>query len=709
MNCSKQDAKTSMPKPTSKTPKKTTKKASTTTKEMNVVSVNVAKKTETPSPAKSTAKTTTAKASKKTTATPKKEALASTPKQVLAKEKSPKTTVKTTGKITPKIKKESATLSPNPPKVEASETQSVQSLVLNELKRQLGLAGLVGMGRPPRVILAFSGGADSTALLHALSQLKSTEGLECLAVYYHHNWRGTPPPELARVHKNCQRLRIPLVFAPPHPDEEKSELSARQYRYERLLDVATQFRAEAILTAHHQDDQIETLLFRIFRGTGLDGLEGIQRCLFFRKQQEESPSHIPILRPFLDLSVSTLEAYNKVNELLYFEDPSNANTRYARNAIRHEIIPKIEAQFPTYAKSILRLAHLAEGDLSILDHITRNQWDALNLADHVPSVFQYGTKRSTTLFCQLAEAYQRRLVRHLLEELHIESHFEEVQRIIHFITQDVSSPLSKKIEHKTQKKQVKMSLGTTPEGDLRFLLRSDKAFWIEVHPKRNQAYYELIAKQVAIPLNGGVVTLPWDAGQAFRVEPFPKRAGIFDMRKLTKAKSKDVLVNVSDYAGKTIVLRTRQAGDWISPLGMKGKHMKLKAFFIAQKIPQELRAEWPVIACGDEILWVPGIGMSESLKVGMRLAPTHTWMLGGTEEVTQLRTLRFLEDPSVLEDSEEELDAMALNEEVHPEVQDGDKNLDALMIEHEELDDIEVIDLEEVLESGLVADADLSD
>jgi tRNA(Ile)-lysidine synthase len=719
-----------MPKPKS-TPSLTKKKTASPKKDVSKASLKTAEK---PVAASKETKKADEKAPAKVATASVKESGKATSKTTVKPTAKAKDTKKSTAKTTAvKASPKTEAVKATPAKAVKAKTskpkvilpaESVKVTVLKELREQLSQAGLIGMGRPPRVVVAFSGGSDSTALLHALAQLRDTEGLEALAVYYHHNWRGTPAPELPRVHKNCQRLRIPLVFAPPHPDEEKSEVSARHFRYERLIEVATQFKAEAILTAHHQDDQIETILFRIFRGTGPDGLEGIQRALFFKKQGEDTPSHIPILRPFLGLSERVLSAYTESNELLFFKDPSNTNTRYARNAIRHELLPVIKAQFPTYEKAVLKLSHLVEGDVSILDHITHTQWDSLDLKGASPSVFQFGAKRSTTLFCQLNVPYQRRLVRHLLQQFNIESDFEDTQRLIGFLTQDLHTlHLHKKDKQgvlKQPKASVKMSLGTTRDGDLRFLLRSNTAFWIEVHPHRDEAYRSLIAQTVAVPLSGGVVTLPWDAGQALRVEPFPKRAGMFDVRKLTSAKSKDILVNLSDYAGKSIVLRTRQAGDWLKPLGMKGKRMKLKAFFIAQRIPQELRAEWPVIACGDEILWIPGIGVSEALRVTMKVPPTHTWMLGDTEEVTQLRTLRFLEDPTtsiaeqeeaalatdlddVLEDTDESLEENL----VDTLDDDGDgfdpvnhiKSVERLMLEHElDPDEIEVIDLEEVLE-----------
>jgi tRNA(Ile)-lysidine synthase len=537
------------------------------------------------------------------------------------------------------------------PKSVDLEPDALKQQLLNELRSQLKRSGLSGVGRPPRLLVAFSGGGDSTALLHLLSHLRDAGEVQFMAGYYHHNWRGTPPPELQRVHKTCQRFRVPLVFLPPHPKEEQSEHSARHYRYERLLQVAQQYKAEAVLTAHHQDDQIETLMFRLFRGTGLDGLEGIQQRLFYNNPESETQSTTPIIRPLLNVAQAQLAQYVAQQELAFFEDPSNKNVRHARNAIRHSILPHIESQFPHYRKALLKLSHLTQGDLSILHNITPTQWDALELKQASPSVFQVGSRRSTTLFCQLNTPYQRRLVRHLLGSMHIEASYDTTERVIHFINQDV-----RKGDSYSTKPVDKLSLGYTNSGDARFLLRSPKAFWVEIHPARNEAYQALVSQHQVISLSGGLVTLPWDDGQALRVEPFPRRAGVFDVRKLPKARSKEILVHAEAYEDKTLTLRSRKPGDWIKPLGMGGKRIKLKNFFISQHIPQELRDEWPVVACEDEILWVPGVGINEALRITQKKSPTHTWMLGGTEDLSQLRTLKFLEESLAGDDEEDDTD-----------------------------------------------------
>jgi|GEM_PF-1448204 len=552
------------------------------------------------------------------------------------------------------------------------DADALRNTLLNTLRQQLKQAGLFGMGRPPRVVVAYSGGNDSTALLHLVGQLRDADGVDVIAVYHHHNWRGTPAPELPRVHKNCQRFRVPLVFSPPHPDEEKNEHSARHYRYERLIAIAQQYKAEAILTAHHQDDQVETLMFRLFRGTGIDGLEGIQRHLVFNKPGSPLQSTLPVIRPLLDVSQQQLAIYNHHNELNAFEDPSNTNTKYARNAIRHDILPLIHERFPHYKKALLRLSHLAKGDLEILDNITPRQWNDLELKGAKPSVFQVDEKRSTTRFSQLNLPYQRRLIRHLLEQFNIESSLEDTERAIHFLDQK-----GVKVTRYAGKDAVKkMSLGDTMTGDKRFLLRSPEAFWIEIHPKRDDAYALAISKILEVPMGGGLISVPWDAGQSLRVEPSPKRAGMFDVRKLPDPKAKALLVNASSYEGKALVIRSRKIGDWLKPLGMKGKHMKLKDFFIARRVPVELRDEWPLIACEDEILWVPGIGVSESLRVTTKNPPSHTWMLGATEELEQLRTLRFLDEdeempPEDASDDEELIDIDASQMDIDiPDIDD---------------------------------------
>jgi hypothetical protein len=102
----------------------------------------------------------------------------------------------------------------------------------------------------------------------------------------------------------------------------------------------------------------------------------------------------------------------------------------------------------------------------------------------------------------------------------------------------------------------------------------------------------------------------------------------------------------------------------------------LKEYFIAQRVPVELRGEWPVIACEDEILWVPGIGVSESLRVTTKNPPSHTWMLGATEELAQLRTLRFLDEeetsPEEASDDEELVDEETSDMDMHIDIPDTD-------------------------------------
>jgi tRNA(Ile)-lysidine synthase len=618
------------PKPTSKSVKPAAIKSSTS----KIAPANEATAVAAVKPAKKTATKKSASRSEATKAAPSAKATVAKTRatKTPAAKSAPKSTAKT---IVAPITKPASEAAAVPPK-----SDQLKESLLHGLRHQLRQGGLLDTGRPSRIVLAFSGGGDSTALLHLMTHLRDAGEIRFVAAYYHHNWRGTPPPELQRVHKTCQRFRVPMIFLPPHSEEERNEHSARHYRYERLLQVARVYKADAVVTAHHEDDQIETLIFRLFRGTGLDGLEGIQKCLYYDNPATEKRSDIPVCRPLLGVSKEQLQRYLTDQSLAYFEDPSNQNTRHARNAIRHDLLPVVKQQFPQYRKALVKLSILSRGDLDILNTLTPTQWESLVLPKATPTVYQVGAKRSLSLFCQLNVPYQRRLVRHLLNGFHMEGSFETVERILQFLNQSGARTSTASNLSRT----TKLSIGYSHQGDARFLLRSAQAFWVEFHPAHDASHHLKTAEVREAPLTGGMVTLPWDEGQALRIEPLPRRAGIFDPRKLPAARSKEILVNAQAFENMTLTLRSRRPGDLIQPMGMGGKHMKLKEFFISQHIPRELRDEWPVVAHENTVLWVPGVGLSEALRVTPKKSPTHTWMLGGTEDLAQMRTLKFLED-----------------------------------------------------------------
>jgi tRNA(Ile)-lysidine synthase len=214
-----------------------------------------------------------------------------------------------------------------------------------------------------RLLLALSGGLDSTVLLHLLVEAKRTIPFELYAMHVHHGLSKNANSWAGFCEQQCQQLQVPLQVV--HVDVDKDsgsgiEGAARQLRYEALFgyklnDIPPDF----IVTAHHQDDQAETLLLQLFRGAGVKGLASMAAVDNARR----------LLRPLLDVSRKELESYAIQHTIHWCEDESNDDTHYERNFVRHEVMPVLELRYPAVKSVIARTAsHLSEAN-ELLDSL----------------------------------------------------------------------------------------------------------------------------------------------------------------------------------------------------------------------------------------------------------------------------------------------------------------------------------------------------
>jgi len=213
-----------------------------------------------------------------------------------------------------------------------------------------------GWSRPgDRVVVACSGGLDSVALLHLLRFPLAGLELEIEAAHFDHAMRADSPEDASWVRDLAGEWEVPIHLSRARPPPT-SEAQARRLRYAFLEEVRRLRGARWVVTAHHADDQVETILFRILRGTGIRGLRGIPAA--------RRPG---ILRPLLPYPRADLEEYARTEGLSYREDPTNVSRKYRRNRLRLDVIPGLEEVHPGACEGILRLGRNAARAWAALD------------------------------------------------------------------------------------------------------------------------------------------------------------------------------------------------------------------------------------------------------------------------------------------------------------------------------------------------------
>ena len=207
-----------------------------------------------------------------------------------------------------------------------------------------------------KLLLAFSGGWDSMCLLDILVKL----GADVTAIHLNHNWRGDESLAEADACGNfCRQLGVEFYCETLADDVAKTETAAREARYEFFERCAADFKTAAVLTAHNYDDNAETLMQRIIKGTGTRGLRGIE-------ERREGTNAI-FYRPLLGTGREQIEQYAGANNLTPNEDSSNSDTKYNRNFVRHKVLPLLKEINPDVVKSLNSLSQLAAFDNQIID------------------------------------------------------------------------------------------------------------------------------------------------------------------------------------------------------------------------------------------------------------------------------------------------------------------------------------------------------
>lgn len=423
------------------------------------------------------------------------------------------------------------------------------------------------------LVVALSGGADSCALLLSLISFTDTYGLKMIVAHFNHGLRGEESDEDEMFCRGLtQKTNLTFVTEklrhPSIPKGLSPEDYFRQERYRFLDKVALDHRANKIALGHHLNDQAETVLLNILRGSGLDGLKGF---LPIRENR--------YIRPLME--VSRQEIHNFLNKagIEYRSDSSNNNKVHLRNRVRSELIPYLKENYnPRIEETLARMAEIIRRDDEFI-----NEYILEILASPHIQKKQDEVSFSAAYFKTLHASVGYRLIKAILENLAPDGggfSSAHVQSLVDLVIRCSSGKeISLPYHLKAQK-----------EYD-RIVIKSDNIEEI-------QDYEYFMAIPGIVDLKERHIILSARRGRAEEVDLNCGNRIYFD----------------GDKIKEPLIIRNRRNGDWFEPLGTQGSQ-KIKKLFIDRKIPRTKRNHLALIADQESVIWIENIHLSERVKV----------------------------------------------------------------------------------------------
>lgn len=272
--------------------------------------------------------------------------------------------------------------------------------------------------------VAFSGGVDSTVLLHLMSALQKSYDIKLTALHVDHNLQEDSQMWSIHCQRVCQQLGVTLKFTTLNLDSS-SEASARSARYQWMSEQVE--RGSVLMTAHHQQDRVETLLFNLMRGAGSAGLSSLRALRPFYSAR--------LARPLLGFSQNDVLEYAQRNECKWIDDPSNRNTQYSRNDIRKNVLPVLADFRPDAVRNIARAASNLESENSLMRELAIS--DLVEVREHPKHPQDHSHALCTDDLTPFSSARRANLIRFWLNslDLHIPS-----QRFLASILAAIDTP-----------------------------------------------------------------------------------------------------------------------------------------------------------------------------------------------------------------------------------------------------------------------------
>jgi len=429
-----------------------------------------------------------------------------------------------------------------------------------------------------RVIMGVSAGVDSMVLLHLLNAFRQEFDLFLIVAHIHHGLRPVESEKEAElVQKESVRLGLPFEYGQFNVKEFREsegfsmQDAARRIRFQFFHNLLKKYGGGKIALGHNADDQVETVLLRLLRGSGLKGLKGM---LPIREKR--------VIRPLLEVWKEEIEGFARENSISYLTDSSNLKGDYLRNRLRLKLIPLIEQDYqPGFRRTIIKTSTLLREENDFMEKEAGEAYQKIAYEEGGEITFKFSAYQS------LHKAIQWRVIQKVLERMEDglkidEGEWSDVNLIYRRLRQTPASLL------------LELSHGLCLEKRYdRVLLRKERLrtippFEVDLNVP-GRTYIREIEREVVVEER------EWDS-----------------------SKSIDESQNVAflDYERLHLPLRMRnfRPGDRFQPLGAKGTQ-KLKDFFIDHKIPKYERPSIPLLISGEMIAWIVGYRIDERVKI----------------------------------------------------------------------------------------------
>ena len=433
-----------------------------------------------------------------------------------------------------------------------------------------------------RIVVAVSGGPDSVALLACLVALSVRWDWDLTIGHVNHGLRGAESDEDASFVKQLGKdFAVPVSIRALQQIKQGAKLSkqslqahAREVRYQALESILHECGANKIATGHTADDQAETVLMWMLRGSGTGGLSGIPR---------KRGTHI--VRPLLDIPRGDILAYLEERQLAYRLDSSNSQTLYFRNRLRRNLMPQLKSYAPGIINVLSRQAEVIREDHIYLEQVGAEAFQELCVLENERTI-----QLDRTGLLALPMALRRRVVRQGFHRLNGRGHgprFDSIQRLLDRLENGQSG--------------WKMFIDTIDVGqeyDRLVFAKSPAYFSSELNLFPFSEIGVKIPGEVVWPLTGQRMVVSGKYAKSYASEPNILKMH-FD----------------ADTFTPELRIRSWQPGDVFCPKGLGGRQKKLQDFFSDIKIPRSQRPNVPLLVAPEGILWVGGLREDERFQV----------------------------------------------------------------------------------------------